>query len=62
MWQALKGEGEVGIWAREGERKGALLPRARSRFLIPFSFRTPATQASVPQGTHNNDALGPKRL
>ena len=46
MWQALKREGERGIWEREGERKGtspysfpsSLLPRARSRALIHFPF------------------------
>ena len=35
---------------REGERKGTLLLRVRSRALdsppLPLSFRTPATQAS----------------
>ena len=46
-WQALKGEGEGGIWAREG----VPLLRPPSRVVsrpnsLPLPFRTPATQAN----------------
>ena len=47
----VKGEGERGIWAREGERKGTLLPsssRVVSRpYSLPLPFRMPATHATI---------------
>ena len=36
-WQALKGNGEGGIWAREGERKGT--PARRPLFSPFFTVR-----------------------
>ena len=48
VWQALKGEGEGGIWARKVSRLNSL----------PLPFRTPATQATSYVSSVNINTAG----